>query len=100
MNRNQLKLGITLGISVILLAASVAQAASNNPLDPSYYSHRVKVTYSQPEASATSYSNSQNPLHPSFAWTGNSKWVATVAVQGKPYVDRANPLHPSYQKNQ
>ena len=100
MNRNQLKLGITLGISVILLAASVAQAASNNPLDPSYYSGQAKVAYAQPDAAATAYSNSQNPLHPSFAWTGNSKWEATVAVEGTPYVDRANPLHPSYQKNQ
>lgn len=99
MNRNQLKLRITLGISVILLAASVAQAASNNPLDPSYYSDKAKVAYAQPDAAATAYSNSQNPLHPSYAWTGNSKWEATVAVQGVPYVDRANPLHPSYRKN-
>lgn len=99
MNRNQLKLGITLGMSVALLAASVAQAASNNPLDPSYYSHKVKVTFSQPGAGAVPYSNSQNPLHPSFAWTGNSNWETTVAVEGTPYVDRANPLHPSYQKN-
>lgn len=100
MNRNELKLGITLGISVILLAASVAQAASNNPLDPSYYSHKVKITHSQPDVGATPYSNSQNPLHPSFAWAGNSKWEATGAVEGVPYVDRANPLHPSYRKNQ
>lgn len=100
MNRNQLKLGITFGISVILLAASVAQAASNNPLDPSYYSHKVKITHSQSVAGGMPYSDSQNPLHPSFAWTGNSKWETTVAAEGKPYVDRTNPLHPSYQKNQ
>ena len=99
MNRNQLKLKAIIGISAAMVTASFAQAAIDNPLDPSYYSHKVSVTHSQRAWIGMPYADSNNPLHPSFD-RADGKWEATAAVAGMPYVDRDNPLHPSYQKNQ
>jgi hypothetical protein len=100
MNSNQLKRRTIIGVSTVLLIASMAQAASDNPLDPSYYSRKVDVAPSQNVGTGTPYSDSNNPLHPSFGRAGERAWEATVAAAGLPYVDRGNPLHPSYRKNQ
>jgi len=67
MNSNPLKLGTIIGISTVLLIASVAQASIDNPLDPSYYSHKVNVTRSQQTGTGMPYADSNNPLHPSLA---------------------------------
>ena len=99
MNRNQLKLKTIIGISAVMLTASFAQAAIDNPLDPSYYSQKVTVTQAPRGWVAMPYADSNNPLHPSFD-RADGKWEATAAVAGMPYVDRNNPLHSSYQKNQ
>jgi hypothetical protein len=99
MNRNQLKLSILVGIGAVMATASLAQAAVNNPLDPSYYSHKVSINKAPPAWVLIPYADSNNPLHPSFE-RADGKWEETVAITGGIYVDRHNPLHPSYQKNQ
>jgi hypothetical protein len=99
MNRNQLKLSILVGIGAVMATASLAQAAVDNPLDPSYYSHKVNINKAPPVWVLIPYSDSNNPLHPSFE-RADGKWEETVAAVGANYVDRHNPLHPLYQKNQ
>lgn len=99
MNRNQLKLSTIIGIGAVMATASFAQAAVENPLNPSYYSHKVAITKAPPTWVLIPYADSNNPLHPSFE-RANGKWQETATVAGATYVDRSNPLHPMYQKNQ
>jgi hypothetical protein len=99
MNRNQLKLSTIVGIGAILASASFAQAAVENPLDPSYYADKVSVSKAAPAWVLIPYTDSGNPLHPSFE-RADGNWEETAAVAGATYVDRHNPLHPTYQKSQ
>jgi hypothetical protein len=99
MNRNQLKLSTLIGIGAVMATASFAQAAVDNPLEPSYYSHKVSIDKASPAWVLIPYADSSNPLHPSFE-RADGKWEETVAAAGATYVDRHNPLSPSYQKNQ
>jgi hypothetical protein len=100
MHRNRLNLNTIIAVSALLLTASFAQAAGDNPLDPSYYSRKVTLTHAPRIGIGMPYSDSSNPLHPSFGRADDRGWEATVAAAGLPYVDRGNPLHPSYRKNQ
>lgn len=81
-----------------LYAGSVALAATNNPLHPSYFVDKVGEIKSVQVNSAMSYSDTNNPLHPSFKWTNNMQWEAAVNLSAAGYVDHGNPLHPSYQR--
>lgn len=88
-----------IGISAVLFTVSTAHAAVDNPLNPSYYANKFKITHTPQAGHGTSYVDSNNPLHPSFSRLDMGKWQAGSAAGGALFVDRDNPLHPSYQRN-
>lgn len=99
MNSKQFMLRSVIGISAVFLTISAAHAAIDNPLNPSYYADKFKITHAPQAGSGTSYVDSNNPLHPSFSRLDMGKWQAASTAGGALIIDRNNPLHPSYKRN-
>ena len=86
---------VTLATVVFAGMISTAQAASDNPLHPSYFAAKAKVT-KVIAGTGQAYVDSRNPLHPMFGRTGEWQMVAQGTVEH--YVDSRNPLHPSFRR--
>jgi hypothetical protein len=87
-------------LAVTMLAASFAvtgaNAASNNPLDPSF-ERNIGVSFAPVTGSAIDTGATRNPLNPAF-------YQARVNVESKgdaTWFDATanNPLHPSYNRS-
>jgi hypothetical protein len=100
MFRNCKNLRSAIGICAALLTTTFAHAAVDNPLDPLYYSQRVRVSVADTPLAAIGnlYSESTNPLHPSFSRIGARNWEGTAFATSTFYLNHANPLHPTYKK--
>jgi hypothetical protein len=89
----QKTIALTLGTAVFAGMMSTAQAA--NPLHPSYFAAKAKVT-KVIAGTGQAYVDSRNPLHPMFGRTAEWQIVAKGTVVH--YVDSRNPLHPSFRR--
>ena len=91
----QKTIAIALATAAFGAMISTAQAAIDNPLHPSYYAVKAKVTKVAAGA-GTAYVDSRNPLHPMFGRTG--EWQTAAKGTVVQYVDSGNPLHPSFRR--
>jgi hypothetical protein len=83
----------TLAVAASLVSASLANAASNNPLDPSHFSGGAAAVVV--DAMIAPYAAAHNPLHPAYGQ--DRAWQATGSnVETSPYRDAHNPLHPQF----
>jgi hypothetical protein len=88
-------IAIALATAAFAGMMSTAQAATDNPLHPSYFADKAKVTKAV-AGSGKAYVDSRNPLHPMYGRTGEWQMAAKVTVVQ--YVDSGNPLHPSFRR--
>lgn len=88
---------IALTVATALFAGTFAsaQAASTNPLHPSYFSAKAKAV-KVVSGTRLAYVDSGNPLHPMFGRTADWQMVAQGTTVH--YVDSHNPLHPSFRR--
>jgi hypothetical protein len=91
----QKTIAIALATTAFAAMTSTAQAAIDNPLHPSYFAAKAKVT-KVVVGSGETYVDSRNPLHPMFGRSG--EWQAVAQGTVKHYVDSRNPLHPSFRR--
>ena len=91
----QKTIAVTLATVAFAGMISTAQAASDNPLHPSYFAAKAKVTKII-VGTGQAYVDSRNPLHPMFGRTGVWQMAAKGTVVQ--YVDSGNPLHPSFRR--
>jgi hypothetical protein len=93
-------------IAAVLLATSftgvsIANAADNNPLDPSYFWDKTQVTSTAKNAGNDVAAPITNPLHPGYfaAKASIAPFTATGASFSHRYVNDRNPLHPGYHRS-
>jgi hypothetical protein len=84
-----------------LAGVSVANAADNNPLHPSYLWDKTQVTSAPKNAGNDVAAPITNPLHPRYfaAKALVAPFLATGARGNGRYVDDHNPLHPSFHRS-
>lgn len=88
-------------ISIIAagFTATMANAAGNNPLHPSYFAEKANAPVAVKQ-SGVRYVDAGNPLSPAFKRSGGEGiWTMTATTNVQPYVDRNNPLSPSYKRS-
>jgi hypothetical protein len=84
---------LVVAIAAFAGTVSSSQAASANPLHPSYFAAKAKAVKMVGE-SRSAYVHANNPLHPMFGRA--SDWQVAANGTGRLYMDSRNPLHPSF----
>jgi hypothetical protein len=81
-------------VVIALVGASAAQAAANNPLQPSYFWDKVQAAELANTSDTAGYRATNNPLDPSYyAGRTVAAYVGTGDERPAPVT---NPLHPQF----
>jgi hypothetical protein len=88
-------------LATSLTGVSIANAAENNPLHPSYFWDKTHATSTPESAGNDVAAPITNPLHPGYlaAKVSAAAFLATGARESGRYVDDRNPLHPGFHRS-
>jgi len=88
-------------LTTTLTGITIAVAAENNPLHPSYFWDKTPVGAVTQSTGGAIAAPITNPLHPGYfaAKVFVAPFVATGYLQTGRYVDDRNPLHPGFRRS-